>query len=1131
MALTAREVVFFIRAENQASGAIRKVARDIGGLRNLKSVQDAAAKASIASGQKMARIEQTLTRNREAYNRALAMSGKLNRLAATGKASGGFTAQEIGLRASAATSAVVRLNREEELLRKDLDEARLAAAAQAAEFDRLGKAIPLERLSRLMSVAQRVGKVMQVTGVVIGAAFGVAASKAATFESQVTLAATQARKVGAPLGTVAQKVQDINAEILKQMREFPATSAEMADAFYQIFSGTNIQSVTKAAEMVKVFNQMAVAGGTDLKTMTEAGISLFNNFPNEFKNMTAAANAFFAAVRYGRTTPALFANSLASVLPVAKAAGLTFRDVADAMAFVTRQTGGRGTARDSTGLARLIEMFANKDVIAGLEKSGIHVKKVSGEMRPLLDIITEIHDKFVATGKLKPGPDTLNFFKTISAMGSGKSGTAGTIQGRRIFDFLITNIAQYHKVAADVNKDNDEMTKSFIMLSKSPGVRWQVFLNQMRALALIIGEQAIPVLLELGKPLVKLLKWFNDLSPRTKKLVAEIGVFGSVGLIAAGTILTLAGAVGHLYVAFKLLRLSGGIGAALGLGGAAGMTTPQVAILLGGLAALALLITKYPNLLHKMIDGIGGVEGAIHLLMIAVGGLMAIKLIGWLQGAAAQAVLTRTELAGVTGILAGLRALAPVVITLIILEQILKGPAKDFYKNHPGLAKTIGRIPGVGTAFGAGADLGDKAGKAFTGWIDRRIDKDAINERTKDMKAATDPTILSAFSTQIKHTKQLQSILDSPLIDDYSKGLARQAFNVGDWSTLAKIASKASLPLYQGKFAMGKEARTAFKTANDQTFMRQLKHVSELQKTYNKSKSLPDFIKFQNALKAINSRFNDENYQSYVTEYLSRVESADKKSNSKRLSAAQKAAKAYASQLSNAYANVTSTYNTLLQQNQSNFGNLFSGPWMQSRAMQARMSFNNQSVRPHDVLKDLRGQLSQFGHLNRAIDLVSKRGGPKSLTDQLRAAGPGALPDIEAINKLSGPQFQQYVATWQRSQKAIKAATMDQLHQQLATYRKFGSKVALAIIAGIKSEDPKLQNELERIINRMFPNLVAQAAKAPKTVPTGSKNNLAPQVVHHKTEHHFSPTIHNPESESIDKALAKAFFQFRNRKH
>lgn len=1162
MALTAREVVFYLRVQNNTSSGLKKVARDIGGLRNLKNVHIAALKQQAALQRNLNSLEIMERKNLTAITEAEVKLDEMRRATARAQLAGSkinSTAMANQLKLiDAQAERLATLNKEQELYAERVRVTTAALAEQTAEADRLGKALPVERATALLKIVSRVGRGLIIGGSVGLIAAGAVAISAAKLSSGATLAATQARQPGQSFRAVPAIASRITDSTIKLMKQFPASAADMQDSFYQIFSGTNITNVGKATKELKVFDEMAVAGGSDLKTMTDAGISLYNNFPTEFKNMTDAANQFFAVVRYGRMNATQFASSLTRVLPIAKAAGLGFKDVGDAMAFITRQTGGARTGLDATGLARLIEMLGKPDAIAGLAKYGIAVKDASGKMRPLVDIISEMHDKLVATGKFKPGPDLLNLIKTLtaSASKSGTGGSAGTVQGRRILDYLLTDTKAYLEVSGQVNRDNGEMIKSFEAMNRSPGIQWARFTNQLKVLAYTIGTKMIPAFITLSKPVTTIVNYFNKMSEGTQKVVADIIVFGSAGAVATGVLLKMVSGVGRLVGWIMILARAGGLKVALGLGAEGGMATPQLAVILAAVLALAIALPILITHLHQVSQAFGGLRGILLALSILIGGFTLVKVLTGLVALGGEANAAALLVGKLRLGLLGLVALGAIVVPIVmkVTTDAQKPHGHDLRTVHfdgglKGILEKAAYASQYYTARGVGQSKSQSRdyARAITGIVgesglDFLRDTTHVDlgiPQTAKYKAGG-PAGGSTVLYQIPQywQRRLGNLIADGQVSDQVLQVANNALLNKDYATFDKIYNYYLRPAAKRAGNMSDtSARQASITAQlassavtakhvvlSQTFMQRLAGVAKLQGIADKTHTFADYKTFQAALVKLNSDYNSKLYQGYISEYLSRVESAD----SAHLAKTKKDNTAYLDQLNNMYSNIGTMYSNFLQQQEGIYGSIFQGPYMQSAAIQAQLSFNNNKPTPAMVLKDVHSQLFQGNRFNAAVAHLSKKGAPQSLVDQLMAAGPSAMNDIQALNRLTPSQLRDYINTWNRMQAAIKANTMKQLNNQLHIYRSFGKNVAQAIIAGISSEDPKLQDKLKSIIDGMFPDLVKKAGKAPVSVPKGSKTNIHPTT--HVTHLHYSPTIHNPKSESVDTALKKSFFHMRTHK-
>lgn len=1246
MANLARELTFFIRAENQASRALKSAGKDFGGLAKLKDAQNASAEASakriLALNDKLARNQDALARNAAQLNRAELALQRTRENAVAAATAGDNKIIESQKAVEAQLAKIDAAEKKLALTRKTMiphylgptipgktlsqtqllmadQEAALASlrdrhvqlqnqlataegvpadvvaranktlAAQAEQIQLvtqnrrkligaskdLTSAIEAEdaaltKNTELMSLQkwgvigaglQRLGRTARLTGVVVGAAFGFMAKKAADFQTSVTLAATQSTLPGR--NTTAQTLANsryLQDQIIKLQAGGKVTSsmADQTSSAYQIFSSVSLkgnqnQQLKEGIKLLQDFNKSATAnyGMVSLNDVVNAGTFLMNRFHVSVEQMPTALNRMQAAVRYGAMNMQQFVKGVGQVGPAFNAAGYSFDQMAASMAFISRKFSAN-PQMGFTGLARLTETFANPKMLAGLKALGIQAVDANNKLLPLDVIIGNIIKKqpqLVAHGG---NVDLQNFFKNTGGLQS-------TVQSRRAFVSIAQDIAGYRSMIKKVVGDNNELTKSWDAMQQSPQVKWSEFTNKLKALGIAIGVQAIPMIIHLFGWVGNLVKGFNNLSPSSKKLIAELGVFGSVGLVAVGALAGIAGAFLKLYEAIRIMKASGGLRVALGLGGEAGAASLGAILPIAALGALAFILYKYPHLLGDASKAMGGLRGIIIALGIAASGLVLTGLIGRIGLMGGAAVTASAE---VSSLRLKLLSLGSIIIPAIVIPVLLK-ESKSALSSPPGTPHVT--VPNKGF-FGSALGLWDKVAIGS----DILVQKHLFGKTTAQADANINKSKgLSLIGMSVKYTpapdkilKQLADIGSSPFVNNDLMSQAYAAYKNGDYKQVDKIWKAIVLSPTRGSarevggimtrifnaatapnriMAARRAALAQHATSivDDKSFITSLQKIAKLQAAYdsldpnkNGPKAFAAFKKFQAALSALKLQYAAKDYQDYITEYLSKVESADKASVKKRVSAATTAAKAAAKELSNAYSNIMSTYQSFLQQNQSNFGSLFSGPFMQSPGEQARLGINNnaKNIRPDEVFRDLKSQLFQFNTLNSNIKRISKRGGPQSLIDQLRAAGPGALPDIEAINKMSPQMFRQYVATWQRSQKAIKDATLSQLQTQIGVYKKFGSKVALAIIAGIKGEDPKLQNELEAVINKMFPDLVNKAAKAPHKVDSGSKHSLAP--VQHQTTHHTTTNlhIHNPKSESVDVATKKAIHMLKTRK-
>lgn len=1029
--------------------------------------------------------------------------------------------------------------REAELIERN---GQLIAQSQAlaGQLDR--QAIAEQRLARIESevlpvqqwqdrarAVEHFGRVLQMVGLIATAALGASAHAAANLSTQVTLAATQARPVGASPGVTANIARNVQRQTLQLMRTLPFQGQDFADAFYQIFSGTNIQNVGQATKLIQTFGRAAVAGGTDLKTMVDVGITMHNVFPKEFKNSTDAANAFFAAVRYGRMNAQQFAQSLPNIVPIAQRVGLSFQDIANAIAALTRQSGGRFTTRDAQGIARMIQTFSRPDFVAGAKKMGVNIKDAAGNMRPLLDIITDFSNKTKGTG----GVDALNLFKTISAIGSssGTGGTQGTIQAQRAFAFLINDIKNYRDVSKLVRSDNNEMVRSFEAMSKAPGVRWTLFINQLKVLAYTIGNAVIPVFIRLAQPIETFAKWFMQLSPQAQKTIATFVAIASVGSLLLGTFLGIAGGLGSMVTQLMIFRRMRSIesmaelalgasrssGALSGLASEAGSVSTKMATRLGLVGVIASLI-----IFHKQVgDVVNALGGLGNVITIVTGAIAAFSLVRTITGIATLVSEAQAAERAVSLLRLGVLGLAGLTATVTIYEIIKHrdDTSGSFISNPLGFTKNfrdkvdsalnkaqnavtkysgahaIGSILGYPGGFGHYAETrtpaeiqAEQAHNAISQAISDspryqhaiRANQQAVNafnKKLNEQARLVHNVRVRQATTEIQRQPNLMASIRSL---QQLKVVAEQSPNIQvsnrNWNRYYAELNK----LLQSKTQVQKDAIRKLLTQSFLPPAVQGRSINDwiglVEKARQAAELHPNQVKAQLAYEKIqdqlNKRYKDQpSLLAAINDVLSNY--------NQNLQQVTNNTKTLGITSQDVLQGIQSMYQNFQQQETGLFGDIFQGPFSQNPLTQNRLQFGGR-LSGQDLLRDLHSQIFRFRHFHGQLDSLRRRGAPQELLNQLMAAGDTTdnMRNIAQLQSLNPHQLNEYFRTFNQGQRMIRQATTRDLQNQLKIYRQHGRNIALAIIAGLRDENVNLTNTLSRMIRKMFPGLPTGAVGA-----------------------------------------------------
>lgn len=1156
MAFRYSELRLILTARNEASRTLRRVARDVGRLDDNERARQQMMELS--------RNAKVLRMRRDLYEMDLAAAYAANSLAKQ---------QDRNQAASLRKIAQARIG---------IQTMNNALDANQYRIDRLNMAlqqVPFERLEAGARTATHFGMALATVGAIGTGSLAVAANGAAQFSKQVTLAATQARPLNASFAETAKIAKGLSNVIIDQMQRFPATSQEMADSLYEIFSGTNIQNIDEGSKVLELFNKMAVAGSADLGTMTDAGITLLNNFVtpggDRIAKLTKIADHFFSTVRYGRFSAEQFANSLSTVIPIAEAAGLQFEDITNAMAALTRQSGGRVTQRDATGLARLIELLARKDVQDGLRQvgEGIAVERPGGGLRPLRDIIRDIND----VAKLKPGADTLNFFDRMSQLGTGGRGNQGTIQARRVFNFLIQNMEEYDNVANKVNRTQGEFQKSFEAMSRTPGIEWDVTINQLRALVILIGREAIPVFTQLAFPLVQILHWFNELDPATRKWISTAIAFTAVGSLILGSVVALGGGLTILLItlvklsrSFSVMERLGATAATVarstkGLSGQTGFLQLRLLGVLGIVVSAVPLFARFHSEILEITTGARGLEGvlkAVGIVLTAMTVSFALRRVTALAGAFMAAARTAKAAGSSIGILLTLLRRLPSVVAISIVISVFMNQdriqdvwddvmgkiglgqekinsVKDMIKNRTEIIGTFGQ-------------------EKFREMYERMLSARGLNPKkimrqsaTEAMQAIGDIPFLDflenrANAQQAKAANLLNKLYsmdprtvrrdrqkwadagfsDTEFMDQLRKvDRLRQAFedapNIATWRAYHKAldALTAKSDEEQKKMIndlLGNLDKITEKMLAPAVFASRFAELERLRKAAENStdpKVIEEYYKAQEQL----SRNASNSQMRAAEEAASNAERLHGEEMDRRKEAAAEAKRQLEEAKGNlrtAVSTVMGAYQEMQQTNQQAFGTLFSGPFINSAVAQNRLQ-HGFGLRKSDLMRDITMQVQGFKQWRNMLTQLQTRGAPQEFIDQVRQMGPEAQDELRKLLTMNTNEFNNYMNQFRQGQKLVEQATRQDLNRELKRWQTFGQNVARAIVLGIRSQDAALENSMRNLVLRMFPGLGTAAGARPQTLPSTSGPIM-------------NNTIYAADGVDLEKKLKDVMFYFRN---
>src|SRR6185503_6933257 len=144
-----------------------------------------------------------------------------------------------------------------------------------------------------------------------------------------------------------------------------------ARGLYETISAGVIDA-TKATDLLRVANELAIGGVTNTKTAVDALTSVVNAYSTAGAEARDVSDAFFVAIKAGKTTAAELATTMGRVAPTAASLGVSFSDLLAAIAAVTTQ--GLDTSEAVTGMKAALANIIKPTADATKEAARLGIK-------------------------------------------------------------------------------------------------------------------------------------------------------------------------------------------------------------------------------------------------------------------------------------------------------------------------------------------------------------------------------------------------------------------------------------------------------------------------------------------------------------------------------------------------------------------------------------------------------------------------------------------------------------------------------------------------------------------------------------------------------------------------------------
>lgn len=342
------------------------------------------------------------------------------------------------------------------------------------------------------------------------------------------------------VGESQSTVDQWKESLLKMGKEVGKTPKELAEGLYFLTS-SGIQGA-RALEVLEISAKAATAGLGQTQEVADLLSSALNAYAGTGLTAAKAADILVAAVREGKGEADAFARSMGQIIPIAANLGVSFDQVAGAMAAMTLT--GSSAANAAVYLKGVFNslMTANDQGAKVLERAGSSYQKLRDILKSgpegLINVLQEFRDIQMQLGD-EAIKDVLPNIRALTGFMS--------IAGK--------NFQYNSKIMREITKSTGALNAAFIAMEGTLKVRMDKALAGLQASLITLGTDVAPTIVEILEELTNLLdrlteKW-NTLTDAQKRFrligIAAAAAIGPLSLLLSSVIYIASGLVELVY--------------------------------------------------------------------------------------------------------------------------------------------------------------------------------------------------------------------------------------------------------------------------------------------------------------------------------------------------------------------------------------------------------------------------------------------------------------------------------------------------------------------------------------------------------------------------------------------------------
>lgn len=257
--------------------------------------------------------------------------------------------------------------------------------------------------------------------------------------------------------------------------QFGQAPTEQAKALYQIISAGATEA-SEALDILTVSNKLSIAGVTDVAVAADALTTVLNAYGNQVGSAIDVSDAFFVAVKAGKTTVGELASSIGEVSGVAAQVGVSLEEVLAATAALTKGT--LNTARSLRGM---------RAVMTAIIKPTQEAK----------DLAEELGIEFSAAGLKSKGFTA--FLREVSDATKNNSALLaqlfGNVEGLvPIMALAGTASEDYAEILRQMGDRAGKTNEAFAIMAETAQFKLNRFLTALKIVGIEVGNVLLTVL-------------------------------------------------------------------------------------------------------------------------------------------------------------------------------------------------------------------------------------------------------------------------------------------------------------------------------------------------------------------------------------------------------------------------------------------------------------------------------------------------------------------------------------------------------------------------------------------------------------------------------------------------------------